>query len=346
MGEPVRIRDTSPRPGTRTSAGIVLFRFGGVVSRAGAGVLPLSWDMAWGGVGWGVWCVGWALTTLLNVLLYTSGACSRRLTGVVNPEVALQTAKRRSRPGGGAADGPAPGRRSRRQSSAARPGVLAWRAGAVEVQRAPSSTPPGRGEGAPARRTTPSPGRRRPRRPENVLVRPTTTCAGRVRPRKPETLPNVEGLGMMRTFSADQHLPNTTPPARHRPHPPPRTSPPAPHRPRRPSHNHREHRNPDQSRHAGSTTPSNLKSRWTPAAAPGWLADAAALPSHTSTRLPPTRPGANISAAGKDAGADTRGTAAEKSSTSWRSWAWARKVRCATASSIPTWLVLALPVKQ
>ena len=64
----------------------------------------LGHGVGWGGVAWGVWCAGWALTTLLNALLYTPGAFSRRLTGVVNAEVALQTVKWRSRPRSGEVD--------------------------------------------------------------------------------------------------------------------------------------------------------------------------------------------------------------------------------------------------
>ncbi len=204
-----------------------LFRFGGVVVVSGWGRSAddvLGHGMGWGGVGWGVWCAGWALTTLLNGLLYTSGAFSRRLTGVVNAEVALQTAKWRSR----RSRSRAPELSAARCSQAWRSGVVSRRRGGstrvLEHSARPAARTPVPGRRRPRRpeharvgpRTSSAP-RARPRRPENVLVRPTTTCAGRARPRKPETLPNVEGLGMTRTFSTNQHPPSTTTPARTRP---------------------------------------------------------------------------------------------------------------------------------
>ncbi len=184
---------------------IRLFRFGGVVSRAAAGVLPMSWGVAWRGVGWGVWCAGWALTTLLNVLLYTSGAFSRRLTGVVNPEVALQTAKWRCRRP-----------RFRALELSAARCSQAWRSGVVGRRSSPR----------PAHRV-PHPARRRPP------------------PHPPAPRANPVGLaGAVRGHGAtDDAARRTTPsPARHRPH-----------------HPNDNHRNPDRSHHAGSTTPSNRK---------------------------------------------------------------------------------------
>ncbi len=103
----------------------------------------MSWDMAWGGVGWGVWCAGWALTTLLNALLYTPGAFSRRLTGVVNPEVALQTAKWRCRRP-----------RSRAPELSAARCSQAWRSG---VASRPSSPRQAHRVPHPARRRLPHP---------------------------------------------------------------------------------------------------------------------------------------------------------------------------------------------
>jgi len=62
--------------------------------------------------------------------------------------------------------------------------------------------------------------RRRPHQPEHDLINPRTSCVRPIRPRQPETLPNVEGLGTTRTYSANRHLPRTTLSTRTRPNQP------------------------------------------------------------------------------------------------------------------------------
>ncbi|CED90966.1 Hypothetical protein AAM4_1134 [Actinomyces succiniciruminis] len=59
--------------------------------------------------------------------------------------------------------------------------------------------------------------REHPGSPENVLADPRTSQVRPRRPRRPETLPNVEGLGMKRSYSAGWHPPSTTSPTRRRP---------------------------------------------------------------------------------------------------------------------------------
>ena len=195
--------------------------------------------MGWGGVAWGVWCAGWALTTLLNALLYTSGACSRRLTGVVNPEVALQTVPL---PGAGAV------------GSQVQPGLAFWRGGPAQLTTPGSSRPSPRKTPA---TTTPTSTKSQPGWPGGGCSR---TWVSRRRRGRPCPADNADDV---------LRAPKTSVYARQRPalveHTTisPSTTPPEPHRPHHPNHNHREHRNPGQSHHAGSTTPANRKSRIT-----------------------------------------------------------------------------------